>query len=70
MEYIVIPSKSKSETAFLMNLLKKMQQQATTLSADEMEDLAFIAALKEAEKTGKGSLTKVKEHLSKIANSK
>jgi hypothetical protein len=70
MEYIVIPSKSKSETAFLMSLLKKMQQEATTLSADEMEDLAFIAALKEAEKTSKGSLTKVKEHLNKIAKSK
>jgi hypothetical protein len=70
MEYIVIPSKSKSETAFLMSLLKKMQQQATTLSADEMEDLAFTIALKEAEKTGKGSLSKVKEHLNKISNSK
>ena len=70
MEYIVIPSKSKSETAFLMSLLKKMQHQATTISADEMEELAFISALKESEKTGKGNLSKVKEHLNKIANTK
>ncbi len=67
MHYIVIPSKSKSETDFLLNLLKKMKKEATTLSSDEMEDIAFIAALKEAEKTGKGSLTKVKAHLAKVA---
>ena len=67
MEYILIPSKSKSETAFFLSLLKKMQKEATTLSSDEMEDVAFMRALKEAEATAKGSLTKVKAHLSKIA---
>jgi hypothetical protein len=67
MQYILIPSKSKSETDFFMNLLKKMKKEATTLSSDEMEDLAFIAALKEAEKSGKGSMTKVKTHLDKVS---
>ena len=70
MQYIVIPSKSKSETTFLMNLLKKMKKEARTLSTSEMEDLAFIAALKEAEKSGKGSLANIKVHLTKVANSK
>ena len=67
MQYIVIPSKSKSETDFLMSLLKKMKKEATKLSTDEMEDLAFIAALKEAELSGRGSLAKVKTHLKKVA---
>ena len=70
MEYILIPSKSKSETTFFLNLLKKMQKEASTLSADEMEDVAFMTALKEAETTAKGSLTKVKAHLTKIASGK
>ena len=70
MEYIVIPSGSKSETAFLLNLMKKMQKEAATLTADEMEDVAFMRALKEAEKTGKGNLGKVKAHLQKIASGK
>ena len=70
MEYILIPSKSKSETAFFLNLLKKMQKEVSTLSADETEDLAFMAALREAEKTTKGSLMKVKAHLSKVASGK
>lgn len=70
MEYILIPSGSKSETAFFMNLLKKMQKEAKTLSAAEMEDIAFTRALKEAEKSPVGSLSKVKAHLSKMASSK
>ena len=67
MQYIVIPSESKEETTFLMKLLKRMKKEATTLSTEEMEDLAFITALKEAEKSGKGSMAKVKAHLSKVA---
>lgn len=67
MEYILIPSKSKSETAFFLSLLKKMHKEAATLSSDEMEDIAFMRALKEAETTTKGSLTKVKAHLTKLA---
>ena len=70
MEYILIPSESKSETTFLLNLLKKMQKNASTISADEMEDIAFMTALKEAEKSAKGSLSKVKAHLSKVASGK
>ena len=70
MDYILIPSKSKNETEFFLNLLRKMQKEASTLSTDEMEDVAFMTALKEAEKTGKGSLSKIKAHLSKIASSK
>jgi len=47
-----------------------MQKKASTLSEEEMEDLAFISALKEAEKSPKGNLSKVKAHLSKIASGK
>lgn len=67
MDYIVIPTNSRSEKVFFLDLLKKMQKKATTLSAQEMEDIAFITAMKEAENSGKGSLTRVKNHLSKIA---
>jgi hypothetical protein len=70
MEYILIPSGSKSETAFFLSLLKKMKKEASTLSKEEMEDVAFMRALKEAEKTAKGSLSKVKAHLSKVASDK
>lgn len=70
MEYILIPSESKSETTFLLHLLKKLQKNASTISADEMEDIAFMTALKEAEKSPKGSLSKVKAHLSKVASGK
>jgi hypothetical protein len=52
-----------------MDLLKKMHKKASTLSSKEMEDRAFIAALKEAEQSGKGSLKKVKNHLSKLMQS-
>lgn len=47
-----------------------MQKKASTLSADEMEDIAFMTALKEAEKSAKGSLSKVKAHLSKVVSAK
>jgi hypothetical protein len=67
MEYIVIPTKNKSESTFFLNLLKKMQKEASTVSSKKMEDMAFIAALKEGEQSGKGSLNKVKAYLSKIA---
>lgn len=70
MEYIVISTNSKSETAFFKDLLKKMQKKSTTLTDEEVEDMAFTIALKEAEKSPKGSLSKVKAHLSKVASSK
>jgi hypothetical protein len=38
----------------------------STLSTKKMEDRAFIAALKEAGQSGKGSLKKVKDHLAKV----
>ena len=70
MEYIVIPTKDKSETTFFLHLLKKMNKKASSLSSGKMEDIAFIAALREGEKSGKGILESVKEHLTKIANGK
>ncbi len=70
MEYIVIPSNSATETAFFKNLLKKMHKEVSTLSSQNMEDLAFISALKDAEKSGKGNLSKVKSHLSKVISGK
>jgi hypothetical protein len=70
MQYIVIPTKDKSETDFFISLLKRMKKQATSLSSEEMEDRAFVAALKEAEQSGTGSLVKVKSHLKKIAGLK
>jgi hypothetical protein len=70
MDHIVIPSGSKSETAFFLDLLKKMRKEASTLSSDDMEDYAFIAAMKESEKSGKGSLAKVKKHLVKVSAGK
>ena len=66
MDYIVIPTKDKTETIFFVDLLKKMHKESTTLSSSKMEDRAFIAALKEAEASGKGSLKKVKAHLDKV----
>ena len=66
MDYIVIPTTNKTETEFFLDLLKKMHKDASTLSSKKMEDRAFIAALKEAEGTGKGSLKKVKSHLAKV----
>jgi len=66
MDYIVIPTKNKIETDFFMDLLKKMHKEAKTLSPSKMEDRAFIAALKESELSGKGSLKRVKAHLDKV----
>jgi hypothetical protein len=70
MEYIVISTKDKAETTFFLDLLKKLRKQASTLSAEEMEDMAFFAAMKEGEASGKGDLQRVKAHLSKIIAAK
>ena len=70
MEYILISTRNKSETAFFLDLLKKMRKEGTKLSSEDREDAAFIAALKQAELSGKGSLSKVKSHLSKVASGK
>ena len=70
MDYIVIPTKDKAETSFFVDLLKKMHKESTTLSSSKMEDKAFIAALMEAESSGKGSLKKVKSHLDKVISGK
>jgi hypothetical protein len=69
MEYLVIPTNDKTETTFFLDLLKKMHKDASSFSSDKMEDIAFIAALKDGEKSGKGSL-KLKTHLSKISSDK
>ena len=68
MDYIVIPTTSKSEKNFFLDMLKKMQKKVTTLSTEEMEDFAFMIAMKEAEQSGIGSLPNVKAHLSKVAS--
>ena len=70
MKYVIIPTKDKSETAFFMKLLKKLDKQASSLSSEKMEDASFIAALKESEKSGKGGLSNVKSHLSRISSGK
>lgn len=70
MEYILIPSKSKSETSFFIDLLKKMRKDATTLSAENMEDIVFITLLKEAEKSPADNMSKVKTHLRKVISKK
>jgi hypothetical protein len=70
MEYILISTRNKSETAFFLDLLKKMRKEGTTLSSEDREDVAFLSALKEAELSGKGALSKVKSHLSKVASGK
>jgi len=45
-----------------------LNKDASSLSTRDMEDIAFISALKEAEQSGKGSLSKVKSRLNKIAS--
>jgi len=69
-DYIIIPTKDKNEKEFFLDLLKKKRKDVTSYSAKERQDLAFIAALKEGEKSAKGSLTNVKAHLEKIASGK
>lgn len=70
MEYIIIPTSSRSEKEFFLDLLKKMQKKVSTLSAEQMENYVFLEAMKKAEQSGKGSLGKVKSHLEKIASGK
>ena len=47
-----------------------MRKETTTLSAEEAEDIAFLFAMKESERSGKGSLNNVKEKLTQIASGK
>lgn len=70
MEYTVIPTSLQSEKIFFMDLLKKMQKKVSTFSSEEMENYAFMDAMKESEQSGKGSLNKVKAHLQKVASGK
>jgi hypothetical protein len=70
MDYIVIPSSSKSETAFFLDLLKKMRKDVSTLSSEDMEDYALMTAMKKGEESGKGDMEKVKKHLAKISSGK
>lgn len=70
MDYIIVPTESKSEKDFFLNLMKKMQKKASVLSSEELEDYGFLKALREAERSGKGSLSRVKSHLAQIASGK
>lgn len=70
MDYIIVPTESKSEKDFFLNLMKKMQKKASVLSSKELEDYAFGKALREAGCSGKGSLSRVKSHLAQIASGK
>ncbi|HEV2830612.1 MAG TPA: hypothetical protein VGW31_01415 [Hanamia sp.] len=70
MEYIIIPTSSPAEKDFFLDLLKKMQKKPSILSSEEMEDYAFLKAMKESEDSGLGSLNKVKAHLLKVASGK
>lgn len=70
MDYILIPVKDKNETDFFMDLMKKMRKEASAITADELEDKIFLSLLKKSEKSGKGSLSKVKSRLSKVAAAK
>ena len=47
-----------------------MQKKSASLSAEEMEDYAFLKAMKEGEKSGKGNFRKVKDYLLKVASGK
>ncbi len=66
MEYILIPTESKSETAFFLSLLKKMKKEMSTLCVSEIEDIAFLRAMDDVNENEKGSLDKVKNHLKKV----
>ena len=66
MDYILIPVKDKTETDFFMDLFKKMKKNATKLSANELEDMAFMEAIREGEQSGAGSLKNVNKHLLEI----
>ncbi len=70
MEYILIPSESKAETTFLLNLLKKMQKEASIFSSQELEETLFLSALKDADGNKLGSLEQTKTHLKKVAAGK
>ncbi len=70
MDYLLIPVKDKAESDFFVSLLKKMRKDVSTISDGDMEDMAFMAAIKEGEKTGMGSLAKIKAHLSNVATGK
>ncbi len=47
-----------------------MRKDATTLSAENMEDIVFITLLKEAEKSPADNMSKVKTHLRKVISKK
>ena len=46
-----------------MNSRQKIKKDEAKTLSEKKEDIAFTIALKEAEKSKKGSLSKVKEHL-------
>ena len=70
MDYLLIPTKDKAEATFFLDLFKKMNKEISSLSYTQMEDLAFLTALKACEHSPEGNLDNVKLHLSKIAGKK
>ena len=70
MDYIVIPTKDKSETTFFLNLFRKMNKKASKLTSEQLEEIAFVEALKVSEKSGKGNLKNVLSHLDKVIQGK
>ncbi len=68
MDYILVPSNSKSETSFILDLFEKMHKKATKLTADEIEEVYFSKIIKEVKLRPKGNLDNVKSSLTKIMN--
>lgn len=63
-----MPTNSKSKATFFLDRLKKLRKDLSTLSTEEMEDTAFIATLKAAVPSEKGSMERVKADLAKVAS--
>ena len=70
MDYLVIPVKDKEESDFFVSLLNRMKKKASRVSASDIEDYGLLKAIKEGEKSGKGSLENVKAHLKRVASGK
>lgn len=70
MEYIVIPVKDKSESIFFLNLFKRMNKKAATLSGQQAEDIALLNAMKQSEKSDETKMENVLSHLDKVISGK
>ena len=71
--YVIDINEKSAKGKQLKRLMTEKQPAVKFYSLDEyerQEEQAFIAVLKEAEDTGKGSLKKVKTHLDKVISGK